>query len=130
VLRAWGRASVSSVSFAPRATWMRTITGGGLSECEIVEEAEKIKCNEKDLTPQNGGEQVGVQHEILGASEDGSYVYFVANGVLGDGMAKGTTPGSYGESGLGETVTCNLYAYHEGEIRFVARCRRRRNGLG
>ena len=32
---------------------------------------------------QNAGEQANVQQEVLGASEDGSVVYFVATGKLG-----------------------------------------------
>jgi hypothetical protein len=51
-----------------------------------------------------------VQGTVLGASEDGAYVYFVANGVLGDAGARGAAPGDcgYGE----ESETCNLYVEH------------------
>jgi hypothetical protein len=52
-----------------------------------------------DLTP--GGSVEGV----VGASEDGSYVYFVASGVLADGAVAGQP---------------NLYLSHEGETRFIA----------
>ncbi len=62
-------------------------------ECEIVEAAGKPVCKLTDLTPAAGGEAAGVQGVVVGASEDGSYVYFVANGVLGDGGARGATPG-------------------------------------
>ncbi len=65
-----------------------------------------------DLTP--GG---GVQG-VLGASEDGSYVYFVANGVLGDGAERGATQGSCKGESAG--VTCNLYEYHDGVTTFIA----------
>jgi hypothetical protein len=50
-----------------------------------------------------GGESAAVQGEVLGVSEDGSYVYFVANGALAEHAVKGDCrPG--GTSGL-----CNLY---------------------
>ncbi len=52
-------------------------------------------------------EGAGVQGAVLGASEDGSYVYFVANGVLGDGGAHGATPGDC-QGG----ATCSLYVEH------------------
>jgi hypothetical protein len=43
-----------------------------------------------DITAQHGaGETAGVQDAVMGASEDGSYVYFVATGVLAAGAVKG-----------------------------------------
>jgi hypothetical protein len=66
-----------------------------------------------DLTPDsnptdtNGAEVQGV----LGASEDGSYVYFAANGVLAEGASPGSCP--HGK--------CNLYLAHGGQIEFIAR---------
>jgi hypothetical protein len=71
-----------------------------------------------DLTPDpdpadvNGAEVQGV----LGISEDGSHVYFAANGVLAEGASPGSCP-------LGK---CNLYLYHEGQVSFIARL----NGSG
>jgi hypothetical protein len=53
-----------------------------LYECEIVEVAGKLKCALSDLTPARGGEEADVKGGLLGASKDGSYVYFVASGVL------------------------------------------------
>jgi hypothetical protein len=47
-----------------------------------------------DLTAPNGGEYAGVQG-VIGASEDGSYVYFVAGGLLGDAAAHGAEGGHY-----------------------------------
>ncbi|HEX8714372.1 MAG TPA: hypothetical protein VF706_02295, partial [Solirubrobacteraceae bacterium] len=61
-----------------------------------------------DLTPDlNLGESSAVQPSIIGASEDGSYVYFVANGVL----AEGALPGHCIREGLRSTK-CNLYEVH------------------
>jgi hypothetical protein len=74
-----------------------------------------------DLTVAPEGEHAGVQ-AVIGASEDGSYVYFVANGVL-----SGTEKNGDGEvAQQGSCVpfeavgACNLYVWHEGTIRFIA----------
>jgi hypothetical protein len=59
-----------------------------------------------DLTvPQAEKELAEVQRTIPGASEDGSRVYFVANGVL----APGATEGNCGKTELPEEAECNLY---------------------
>lgn len=58
-----------------------------------------------DLTADpNGGEGAGVE-QVLGASEDGSYIYFVATGVLAEGASR-----------AGQ----NVYVRHEGATRLVA----------
>ncbi len=57
---------------------------------------------------------------VVGASEDGSYVYFVANGVLAPGASAGDCAPSIVEGG---PQTCNLYVWHRGtpaEITFIA----------
>ena len=51
--------------------------------------------------------------EALGASEDGSYFYFFADGVL--------APGASHSQCLGYEQKCNLYVYHEGSIKLIAR---------
>jgi hypothetical protein len=61
-----------------------------------------------DGTDPHGAEVQGV----LGASADGSYVYFAANGVLDEGATAGDCTPSDG--------TCNIYLWHEGAIDFVA----------
>ncbi len=53
----------------------------------------------------NGAEVQGV----LGASEDGSYVYFAAEGVLADGATLTAPP------------MANVYVWHDGAIRFIAK---------
>jgi hypothetical protein len=63
-----------------------------------------------DLTA-NGGEAANVLG-VLGASEDGSYVYFVATGVLSE------APNSQGAVAVAGAD--NLYAWHEGQTRFLA----------
>jgi hypothetical protein len=70
-----------------------------------------------DSTDENGAEVMGV----LGASDDGSHVYFVANADLaGAGPASaGDCQYQEGNSGAGQ---CNLYLWHAGDpIRFIAR---------
>lgn len=68
-----------------------------------------------DLTPLAGGNGAEVQG-VLGASTDGSYVYFAANGVLATGGAQGDCKGSVGTA----SGKCNLYAWHEGVVDFIA----------
>jgi hypothetical protein len=90
-----------------------------LYECEITEDvAGKLGCQLSDLTPAAGpGQAADVQGIVIGASTDASWVYFVANGVLGDAAAHGASTGSCkGSSGQG---TCNLYVSHEGQTRLI-----------
>jgi DNA-binding beta-propeller fold protein YncE len=90
--------------------------GGGrdLYECEMVEVAGKLTCKLSDLTPPGaGGEPAGVLGGVIGASEDGSYVYFVAQGVLAAGAVHGTC-GARGRE------ACNLYVRHDGVTKLVA----------
>lgn len=66
-----------------------------------------------DLTPVAGADVQGV----VGASEDGSYVYYVANGVL----APGASPGNCTGAGSGSpSAVCNLYLFHDGVTTFIA----------
>jgi hypothetical protein len=73
-----------------------------------------------DLTSQSVDGPADVQSTVLGASEDGSYVYFMANGVLAPGAGPGNcsaaeTPGA----------ECSLYLAHlkgaAWETTFIAR---------
>jgi hypothetical protein len=82
-----------------------------------------------DLTVDtNPGDPSGADVQgVLGASADGSYVYFVANGVL---TATPNAEGLSAEAGdckaenpelLQNTIgRCNLYLWHEGEVSFIA----------
>jgi hypothetical protein len=61
-----------------------------LYECEIVEVAEKLTCRLADLTKVSAaGESADIQGPVLGADDAGSYVYFVATGVLSQGATNG-----------------------------------------
>jgi hypothetical protein len=71
-----------------------------------------------DESDVNGAEVQGV----LGMSEDGGYVYFVANGVLAPGATAGTCKGNKEAPPrhISEEGRCNLYVWHEGAIGFIA----------
>ncbi len=80
--------------------------GPDLYVCELPEQANK--CNLKDLTVSSVGESADVLG-VLGASEDGSSIYFVANGVLSSqASAAGAHPGNCGGGGFTQE-TCSLY---------------------
>jgi hypothetical protein len=83
-----------------------------LYECEIVEEAGKLKCKLTDLTG-GGGEPASVMGIIPGASEDGSHAYFVAGGVL-----TGTQTNERGEIAVAGQP--NLYVRHAGVTKLIA----------
>jgi hypothetical protein len=75
---------------------------------------------EPDLVGSQTGESASVRGLALGASEDGSYVYFVANGVLSSAAAEAGAVAGHCESEVEGTplpgATCNLYVEHyEGE---------------
>jgi len=76
-----------------------------------------------DHGDQNGAEVQGV----AGVSEDGSFVYFVANGIPDN---VGNSPNEEGETAQPGNCTgsdqlgdgnCNLYVYHDESVDFIAR---------
>jgi hypothetical protein len=84
-----------------------------LYECEIVEGVGgEPECKLSDLTPLTSGESADVQSSVLGASNDGSWVYFVARGVLT------AVPNSAGETALSGQP--NLYVRHGGTTQLIA----------
>ena len=71
-----------------------------------------------DLTKAYAGQDAEVQGRVLGASEDGSYVYFVANGVLSAqaAAAHASRGDCQEEEEAASGATCNLYvAHYDGE---------------
>ncbi len=86
-----------------------------LYECEIVVVAGKLVCKLSDLTV-SSGEKAGGALGVVGVSEDGSWLYFVANGALAQGAATGTC--EIGSSD--ESQVCNLYVRHDGTTQLVA----------
>ena len=73
---------------------------------------EPLRGSLTDLTPVSAEGSADVLNLIPGAGEDGSYVYFVANGVLAPGASPGHCARYYGEveeSPPPPGATCNLY---------------------
>ena len=66
--------------------------GHTLYECAIVIEAGAPRCESHEVAP--GAGFLGVN--IVGASEDGNYIYFVSNNVVGDGVERGAVNGNCG----------------------------------
>jgi hypothetical protein len=72
-----------------------------------------------DLTP---SPEAGVLGVVNQASEDGSYLYFVANGVLTgapNSLAQTASPGRCVPFANPNGASCNLYLSHDGAISFV-----------
>jgi hypothetical protein len=89
--------------------------GHSLYECQIVEVEGRLRCNLFDLTPANEAEENNVEG-VLGTSDDGSWVYFVATGLFAKGAMPGNCAGGFAPRGS----TCNLYVWHDGTTRLVA----------
>ena len=87
-----------------------------LYQCEVTEVEGKLHCDLSDLTPEVSGENAKVQAPVIGASEDGSYVYFVSDGKLTPEAVHGTCVGEIPAAGS----SCNLYLDHDGETKLVA----------
>jgi hypothetical protein len=92
--------------------------GENLYECAIVIEAGAPRCELHDVAP--GAGLLG--ETVVGASEDGNYIYFVSNNVVGDGVGHGAVNGDCGR-GVGfeareewaratPASACNLYMVH------------------
>ena len=91
-----------------------------LYECEITEENGQPACRLTDLTvAASASESADILNVAPAVSEDGSFVYFVANGILAPGASAGHCVHS--EQEVAPTgATCNLYVWHEGTISFIA----------
>jgi hypothetical protein len=99
--------------------------GGNLEVFEVTSGAdEPLAGKVTDLTVDpHAGESAGVM-QVLGSSEDGSYVYFAATGALTANASATPDPGSEctrknnkgGEWGVG----CNIYVSHDGVTSLVA----------
>jgi len=75
----------------------------------------------RDITVDTGDRNGAEVKGVLGTSNDGTYVYFAANGVLAAGATPGDCKGSAANS-ISFSGECNLYLAHEGEAtRFIAR---------
>jgi hypothetical protein len=86
-----------------------TVPGSGLNLYSFDTNSSTLT----DRTPVAGAEVQGV----VGASEDGSYLYFVADAALAPGASRGDCT----RNGLGNHATsCNLYVLHGGVTTFIA----------
>lgn len=99
-----------------------------LYECAIVEQGGEPVCDLSDLTPLTGsGESADVEGSVIGASESGESVYFVANGVLGSNSNDHSETAAQGsclkhkDAFTDVSATCNLYVYRDGVTTFIAR---------
>ncbi len=104
-----------------------------LYECEVEEVDGKLECGKEgakltDLTADprfEFGESADVVGLMLGASEDGSSIYFVANGALAPGATPGHCARATAQSETQPDAKCNLYYEHYNgtrweEPRFIA----------
>jgi hypothetical protein len=92
-----------------------------LYECGVVETAGKDHCELRDLTPRGESGESAKVAEVLGVSEDGSYIYFAAGGGLG-AAAPGACfdpnePFYEGNNSTGEDILptgtlCNVFVRH------------------
>jgi hypothetical protein len=75
----------------------------------------------EDLTPDSSDKNGAEVKGVLGASRDGSRVYFVANGVLAAGATAGSCVGRVVSGNPGFTGECSLYLYEKGKpLTFIA----------
>ena len=90
-----------------------------LYECQILAEVGKApRCDLTDLTPSPALGSAEVLNVAPGISEDGSYVYFVANGALTPAAEQGNCEAA----GVPRSQqSCNLYVWHEGSTTLIAR---------
>jgi DNA-binding beta-propeller fold protein YncE len=89
-----------------------------LYACEIVETEGKLGCKLTDLTTTTAapGESASVQN-VVGASEDGTYIYYVADGALAPGAGHGhcnIANKQEEEQNHTPPSSCNLYVQHLG----------------
>lgn len=90
-----------------------------LYECRVIVEHAQFHCALEDLTPAPGPRSPSDVQAAIGASEDASWVYFVANGVLGDGAERGATRGNCTRTKATGEGHCNLYVAHDGSVHLI-----------
>jgi hypothetical protein len=75
-----------------------------------------------DLSAETADEDGGEAQGVLGASADGSHVYFAANGVLAPGATAGSCKTTVAHDSLAAlNGKCNLYLWDEEQVSLVAR---------
>jgi DNA-binding beta-propeller fold protein YncE len=98
--------------------------------CELSEGAEECKLEDLTVNRRSATESADVVGTLPGASDDGTYVYFVANGVLteeaeGAGATHGNCARPSAQKAVSASAKCNLYVEHFNgsaweEPRFIA----------
>ena len=73
-----------------------------------------------DLTVDGSDPEGADVQAVLGISDDGTYIYFVANGDL-DGSGPGTLGDCQRHGQTNYTGACSIYVWHDGSIHFVSR---------
>jgi hypothetical protein len=86
--------------------------GRDLYECEMVVTGGNLECKLSDLTPVYSGQSALVLNHVSGVSEDGAYVYFVADGVLASNTANGERAAQGTCRYQNSAALCNLYVAH------------------
>jgi len=95
-----------------------TEEAGDLYECEVIATAGKLGCELHDLTADAAPNETAEVQAVLGASEDGSSVYFVANGALAEHGGRGNCTSKEAaeeeeeRDGKRLPENCNLYVEH------------------
>jgi hypothetical protein len=97
-----------------------SVQEGDLYQCLVVAERGNLHCDLSDITPRTpSGESARVLNLVTGESEDGSWVYFVADGALAPGAVKGTCSSEILDVRPASEV-CNLYVWHAGVTKLVS----------
>jgi hypothetical protein len=125
-----GAASDGSVAFfasCQKLTDDSTALSTAASDCQQPEQGQDLYAYDtgsgelSDLTVDAGDAQGAEVKGVVGTSDDGSYVYFVANGDL-DGPGEANTGDCQNPpENRGFRGECSLYLWHAGAISFVAR---------
>jgi hypothetical protein len=107
-------ATADRVLFTDRQRLRPGSGGADLYECKLIEGPGGLSCELEDLTPLGpAGEEAEVQGVVLGTSEDGSVVYFVAKGALSGSEAnEHDEVAAHGQP--------NLYMREGGQTKLVA----------
>ncbi len=104
----------------PENTRIMGITDGG----KTLQLSNLVTAYGKGVSLVSGGPEVLSVIGVNETGEDGAYIYFVANGVLGEGSEHGATPDKCviggNEVTKSESPYCNLYVLHAGVVTFIA----------
>jgi hypothetical protein len=122
--------SVAIFASCQKLTDDSTAHSTAANDCQMPEQGQDLYAYDtgsgqlSDLTVDAGDPQGAEVKGVLGTSEDGSYVYFLANGDL-DGAGAAETGDCLGPPNDNEGISwhgeCSLYLWHAGAISFIAR---------